>query len=297
MTRVCPIAKLEKLLLSTDCSEFNEGAVREAINLSKRCGSKLFAISVVEVNPEFEALAPEIVEKLEKETREHLESVKERASKEGVKCEIIARRGEEPFQYIVDEASKKKADMIVVGRRGKTGLQRLMMGSETARVIGYAPCNILVVPRAAKVECKHILVATDGSRYSEAAVSEAICIAKRCGVSLIAVSVAPSESESPLAIVHTEMQKGLISDMELKAAEENIKRVKEAAEKEGVAVKGLILTGRPYEAIIHTAKERNADLIVVGNYGRTGLGRLLMGSVTERVIGYAECAVLVVKTT
>jgi nucleotide-binding universal stress UspA family protein len=55
------------------------------------------------------------------------------------------------------------------------------------------------------------------------------------------------------------------------------------------------MTGRPADAIIETAKEQNADLIVVGSHGRTGLNKLLMGSVAERVIVLASCAVLVVK--
>jgi hypothetical protein len=78
-------------------------------------------------------------------------------------------------------------------------------------------------------------------------------------------------------------------------AECSIKDLKELSAKEGVSVTGLIYSGKPYEAIITTAKEKKADLIVVGSHGRSGIDRLLMGSVTERVIGLAECAVLVVK--
>ena len=186
--QVCPTARLEKLLLPTDGSKFSEGAIREAINLAKMCSSKLFVISVVEMNPEFEALAPGLVEKTEKETRQHLESVKSRASKEGVDCEIIVHEGEEPYQYIVDEAAKRKVEMIIMGRRGRTGLKRLMMGSVTARVIGHSPCKVLVIPETAKVSYKNILIATDGSKYSDAAALEAISIAKRCGSDLIALS-------------------------------------------------------------------------------------------------------------
>lgn len=292
----CP-TKLEKLLLSTDGSEFSEGAVREAISLAKRCSSKLLAVSVVETNPEYEAIAPQLVEKAEKETRRILESIKERASKEGVDCDIIARQGEDVYQYITEEASKNKASMIIMGRRGRKGLKRMIMGSETARVIGHSPCSVLVVPRAARIEYKNILVATDGSRYSEAAVSEAVEIAKRCGSSLVIISVVPSDTESPFDIVHSEMHKGLISDEESKAAEKNVKSAKTMAEKEGISVSGFILAGRPYDAIIETAKENRTDLIIVGSHGRTGLAKLLMGSVTERVIGLSECAVLVVKSS
>ncbi|RJQ51358.1 MAG: universal stress protein [Nitrospiraceae bacterium] len=295
MAQYCPTAKLEKFLLSTDASEFSEGAIREAINLSKTCSGKLFAISVIETNPEYETLAPQLVEKAEKETRRHLEAVKARALKEGVDCEIIARQGDEPYRYIVEEAEKIKAEIIIMGRRGRKGLKRLMMGSETARVIGHAPCKVLVVPRAARVEFRNILVATDGSKFSEAAVSEAISIAKRCDSNLIVISVVPSEAGSPFDIVHSEMHKGTVSDKEFQEAEKNVKNVKTLAEENGVRVKGFILSGRPYEAIIETAKENKADLIVVGSHGRTGLAKVFMGSVTERVIGLAECAVLVVK--
>ncbi|MBI5676323.1 MAG: universal stress protein [Nitrospirae bacterium] len=296
MAQFCPATKLEKLLLSTDGSEFGEGAIREAIKLAKTCSSKLLAIYVIETNPEYETIAPKLVEKAEKEARQHLEAVKERASKEGVDCEIIARQGEDPFKYIIEEASKNQAGLIITGRRGRKGLKRLMMGSETARIIGHAPCNVLVVPRAANIEFNRIIVATDGSKYSEVAVREAIGIAKRCGSTLFAISVVPSDASSPFDIVHTEMMKEDIAEKELKMAECTIRDFKEASAKEGVSVTGLIYSGKPFEAIINTAKEKRADLIVVGSHGRTGISKLLMGSVTERVIGLAECAVLVVKS-
>ena len=86
-----------------------------------------------------------------------------------------------------------------------------------------------------------------------------------------------------------------MADQMMHEAEKNAKSVKDAAQKEGVDVQAFIMTGRPADAIIETAKEKGADLIVVGSHGRTGLDRLLMGSVAERVIVLADSAVLVVK--
>ena len=273
---VCPIAKMEKLLVATDGSEFSKSAIREAMNLAKQCSSKLIALSVVKTNPEFEDLVPQVIEKLEKEVIRYLESIKNRASRENVDCEIIVRLSEEPYQDIIDEAAKNQVNMIIVGTHGRTGLKRLMMGSVTAKVIGHATCNVLVVPVTAKVECKNILIATDGSRYSDAAAIEAIGVSKRCGSSLIVISVATS-------------------DEEIKSAEDNVKKVVELAEKEGIKTDGLAVKGIPYEAIVDASKRKGADLIVVGSHGRTGLERLFMGSVTERVIGHSESAVLVVR--
>ncbi len=142
----CSVMGFAKLLLATDGSESAGAAIKEALNIAKVCSSRLYVISVVEVNPEYEALAPQIVEKAEAETNEHLKSVKKKAERRGISCEIIAHQGEEPYRFIVDEASRLKADMIVMGSHGRTGIKRLMMGSVTSRVIGHAPCKVMVVP-------------------------------------------------------------------------------------------------------------------------------------------------------
>jgi nucleotide-binding universal stress UspA family protein len=81
----------------------------------------------------------------------------------------------------------------------------------------------------------------------------------------------------------------------MKQAEKNAKAVKETAQKEGVAVEAFIMGGKPSDAIIQTANEKNVDVIILGSHGKTGIDRLLMGSVTERVIVLSTCAVLVVK--
>jgi nucleotide-binding universal stress UspA family protein len=273
---VCPVARMEKLLVATDGSTFSENAIREAINLAKTCSSKLIAVSVVKTNPEFEDLVPLVIEKAEKEVREHLESIKNRASKKGIDCKIVVHRSEEPFQDIVNDAAKNKVDMVIIGTHGRTGLKRLMMGSVTAKVIGHAPCKVLVVPKGTRLTLKKILIATDGSVFSEFASREAISIAKRCGSSLIALSVAKR-------------------DENLLAAKESVDKVRQVAEKEDIKVEGLTPKGIPFEVIVKTAAQKKAGLVVVGSHGRTGTEKLLMGSVTERVIGHSASAVLVVR--
>ncbi|PXF54524.1 MAG: universal stress protein [Deltaproteobacteria bacterium] len=277
--QVCPVARMEKLLLASDRSEFSEGAIREAINLAKTCGSKLYIMSVAEEPDirEFAANYPLVAaQELERVTRVYLESLKERAEKEGAACEIIERRGPKTYEYIIDEAAKNNAEMIIMGRRGRTGITRILMGSVTARVIGDAPCKVLVVPRSARISFEKILISTDGSIFSEFATREAISIAKNIGSSLIALSVYKRDENSQVA-------------------EASVGMVKDVAEREGIKVEALTLKGEPYEVIVNTAEEKDAGFIVVGSHGRTGIERLLMGSVAERVIGYAGCPILVVR--
>ena len=267
---VCPLGSLEILLLAVDGSEYSEGAIKESIAFAKMCFSKIHVITVIDINLAYNTAG------VEEETVEYLNSIKKRAVHEGVECETIFHYGEEPHLLIVDEASKRKADMIIVGKHGRKGLLKLMMGEVAAKVIGDAPCKVLVVPKTSKIECKKILVATDGSAHSNAAATEAVGIARKCGGSIIAFSA-----------VH--------SDEEMEEAGSNVKKVVAMAQSEGVPAETLTPKGKSYEVIVETANGRGVDLIVMGTYGKTALKRLLMGSTAEKVIGSAECAVLVVK--
>ncbi len=272
----CPVGKIEKLLLASDLSDYSEGAVREAINLARKCAAELYAISVIEINPEYETFGTDVIEKEEKEVAAYFESLKTRALKEGVSCETILREAGEPYRLIVEEAEKKNVDMIMIGRHGRRGLAKVLMGSVAAKVIGNAPCNVLVVPRAAAIEFKNILVATDGSGHANAAVSEAVDIAKRCRSHIIAVSA-------------------FLMDEELEEARTIVNKVINAAQAEGVSAEGITPRGKAYNTVVETAGGRAVDLIVMGTYGKTGLSKFLMGSTTEKVVGLAGCAVMVVK--
>jgi nucleotide-binding universal stress UspA family protein len=280
------------ILVATDGSEFSSGAEREAIKYAKRSGGRLIALSVIEFNPELLALAPQLVEKSENEAREHLDALKNTASKENVPCEAVLREDEEPYKVILKEADKSDSDLIITGRRGRTGLMRILMGSVTARVIGHYQGKVLIVPRKASVDLKNILVATDGSEYGNAAVNEALNYAKTYGASLKVVHVinimADFQGEIPARTP------SLIDEVTAQV-KSDLDAIKERAEKEGVKTGTYIKEGDPYKLIVDLAKELNSDLIVLGSHGRTGIQRLLMGSVAERVIGHADCAVLVVK--
>jgi len=143
----CPITGLTKILFATDGSDYSERALTEAIALAKTCRTELYIVTVVEMNSEYAALAPKAVEKTDLEAKAFLEAVKECAAKEQVQCETFAFHGDDAAVVIVEQAEKLEADMIVMGRHGKKkGLKKLLMGSVTSKVIGHAPCKILVVP-------------------------------------------------------------------------------------------------------------------------------------------------------
>ena len=142
----CPISKGERILVALDGSEFTDAIVDQAISMGRICNSVIYAISVMAFFPESLAIAPQLEEEMAKKTRKFLEIVKKKVEKENLTCETIVRLDPHPYLPIVEEAKKKNVDLIVMGTRGMTGLKRVFLGSVAQKVIGYAPCPVMVVP-------------------------------------------------------------------------------------------------------------------------------------------------------
>ncbi len=136
---------------------------------------------------------------------------------------------------------------------------------------------------------ERILVAVDGSKYSEIALDQAISMAKVYKSRLFAISVIDLYPE-------TIARAPALEEKMAKETREILERTRDKAAKEDVPCETIVhIGGQPHEFIVKEAKEKNIDLIVMGSHGRTGLKRLFMGSVTEKVIGYTDSLVLVVK--
>jgi nucleotide-binding universal stress UspA family protein len=286
MSAASPAAPFSKILVCTDGSPDSEGAITAALNLAKTTGSTVFLLEVLFYLAGYELQAPdtlappivnlELMQAQETAATERLEARQAEAAKEGVTLVPRVRTGSSAYEGILEEVGETQPDLIIMGRHGYTGLTRLLMGSVTARVIGHSLCHVLVVPQGVDLDFKRLLVASDGSKFSEVAWHEALSLAKTMHSALIGVAVAASDRDIP-------------------AATAVIRGLEAAAGEQGMALDTMIPMGRPEEGIVKAADFKQASLIIVGSHGRTGLKRLLMGSVAERVIGHAKCPVLVVK--
>jgi nucleotide-binding universal stress UspA family protein len=133
-------------LVAVDGSIYSDIALDQAISMATVCGSQLFAIHVVEAYPKHLKSAPAFEEEIRKTGAKFLEKVKAKAAKKNVSCETLLKVGGQPHEFIVQEAKGRGIDLIVVGTHGRSGLKRLFMGSVAQKVIGLAPCAVLVVP-------------------------------------------------------------------------------------------------------------------------------------------------------
>jgi len=277
--QLSPVGRFERFLVASDGSEFSAAAVREALRMAAKCGARVHVMSLVATGVEHEGLGESILKQELEAAGAHLDAIAAEATAAGVACETHLVQGNRIDTAILDLAERVKADLIVMGRRGRRGLARLMLGHATAQVIGQAHCNVLVVPRAAQVEGRHLVLATDGSRFAEMAAVTAGALARLCGV---AVTVASVTKASHSAERRAE-------------AAEAVTRAVAHLRSEGASVEGQVVEGEPAGTIVGLARERRADLIVTGSHGRTGLGRVLIGSTSERILNDTPCAVLVVK--
>ncbi|MFO8033244.1 MAG: universal stress protein [Desulfohalobiaceae bacterium] len=134
---------------------------------------------------------------------------------------------------------------------------------------------------------KKILVAVDGSVYSDYAVDQAVILGAICNSKIYLISVVDLLPEQ------MRMAPDLVEKMS-KEAKELLDRAQEKVSQANLSSEIIVRSGgRAYDFIVQEAKERDVDLIVMGTHGRTGLRNILMGSVAQHVLGKAPCPVLV----
>lgn len=151
-----------------------------------------------------------------------------------------------------------------------------------------------IVPTIAKV-----LAATDFSEDSSLAFSYAEDIARKFGAEIVVLHV-----DQPLAPVMVSPDLGpamdvgamsRISEEQRLIAQRELDKIVQRLRDDGIKAKSLLRVGAPFLEILHASQTENADLIVLGTHGRTGLAHVLMGSVAERVVQKSAVPVLTIR--
>jgi nucleotide-binding universal stress UspA family protein len=135
---------------------------------------------------------------------------------------------------------------------------------------------------------RRILVGYDGSPQSEKAVDVAISLAQCIDASILVFAVArPPEPSTSVEL------EAVLEDAK-EHYEEGFKKVTERAKQHEIEVETVMAIGHPAEQIIHRAETDHVDLIILGRRGKSLFAKLLLGSISERVLRYAHCPVMVV---
>lgn len=289
--------RLSDIVVATDGSDPAAAAVDAAIGLAAGTGATLHACTVVNPFPTGQKLTD--LRRHRTEANERVESTASRAEEAGVDAVGTVREGV-PADELLAYVDEVGADMVVIGTHGRGGARRVLLGSVAEAVVRTADIPVLVVhgdgERREWGAQSRVMLATDGS--------DAVIPAERIGIDLAAAlgarvtAVSAVDEARALANVGggvltndtIESVKRALTDR----ATDAVDRVLERATDAGVDADSEVIAGEPSRAICGYARDSDADLVVVGTHGRTGVRRVVLGSVAERILRAADRPVLVV---
>lgn len=206
----------------------------------------------------------------------------------GADIRLLMRAGN-PAQEILRMARNEKVDLIAMATQGRRGVLRMIGGSVAEEVLRQSDVPLLLTrPGVAVKEWKTIVVPLDGSARSEEVLPDAVRLARTLGaaVEVIRVSlpvVASVMAEVPIILTPEDSRpylNGIVARLR----------------SEGVTATSAALEGAAADGILRHLEASGASLLCMSTHGRSGLPRLLLGSVAEQVLRRSPCPVLLRRT-
>ena len=283
----------KRILVPLDGSALAEKAVPYATFIAKKHGSQLFLLTV--------GSAPGS-ERINALGRAYLELKATKLKAEGVKASTEIVYGN-VSDKIVEFADKNDIDLIAISTHGYSGFKRLMLGSVAEKVIGSTYCPVLLIrptgEETPRVDCGRILLPLDGSFFSEAAIPCAEEMARGTGADIVLLAVTevpdvPSD-RSPAIKPSWEEYRDALAAESRQQAQAYLDRVKAAMKDRKVKVSSQVVTGDIAGSICDIVDCENIDMVIMATHGRTGVSRLVFGSVARRIADESRQPVLLVR--
>ncbi|MBW8319121.1 MAG: universal stress protein [Rhizobium sp.] len=277
-------------MVATDFSERSDRALRRATLLARQTGASITLVTAVDEDKP-RRLVDEEKREAEALLREMSATVR---NVDGVPCEarvVLA----EPSQAIVQTARESRPDLLVIGPHRRQLFRDIFVGTTAERTIRNAPCPVLMVNATPAGPYRHVLLTTDLSDGSRDAVTSYVRLgfADHLPHSMLYVFDAPMLR---LAITSdmTEREKRLYVEDEWRKASIALSSFIASIQLERVDSLLRHEDTTANHEILAAAAEVPADLVVLATHGRRGLEKLLLGSVTEKVLRDSEVDVLAV---
>jgi nucleotide-binding universal stress UspA family protein len=279
----------QHILVATGGSPWSDAAVAYAIAIAARTGAVLRILTVlthpgVYANPDVMGGVELVTDVIEQDAQALLTRAAEQAYDAGVTCETLWRWGNVP-QTILQIASEFPCDLVVLGARRLSGWKRLRLGHIANAVTAKAQQPVLVVkhPPSAAPNAplgQRLLVATEGSPWSDAALGHALTLAQTQRFSICLLHVLPGRRPSSTS----EAEGYRILD-----------RAQKRATVAGVSTTITLASGDATAAIVNMATKESCDGIILGSRGSSGWKRLMVGSISSAVAVKSPLPVLIVK--
>ncbi len=296
--------KVEKVLCPTDFSSSAGQALELAVLVARSFGAELHVLHGIVLHtadPHSPTYHLPNLEEIEATLQRTAASALARdiaPHADGV-LRIIEVQRRAPFagEAILEYAEEINADLIVMGTHGRRGLSHLLLGSVANEVVRRAPCPVMTVrprPEGAHLRAiERILVPVDFSGAANVALAAARDLAVAWTATLDVLHVI-EETVMP-AFYAAGVTSLLQLDPEIRTrCQAELRRRVERLGGPPVVARTHVREGKAAQHIVAFAEEQGSDLIVLATAGRSGVERLLLGSVAEKVVRLAPCPVLVV---
>ncbi|NIN00174.1 MAG: universal stress protein [candidate division Zixibacteria bacterium] len=279
---------LEKILLATDFSQASNDALQMAVFVAKAFRSRIIPIHVI---PEIQD-SPLPMEMVKETVTKRFEEINTTINKEGVDvAEPIVVSGT-PFDQIMQHAGINDVNVIMVGSGEKEREGKFSLGITAERLIRRSNKPVWVVKRGTHPGIKKILCPVDFSETSARALTNAIHLARNLQAELSVMTVIQDIWRVYPTVGKAAAKKQVVW---VKRNESEFQRFLQKSDFHDVNWNKVIREGNPPQEILSIARQMQADLLVMGSVGRTGLARILVGSVAEKVIRETPCSVITVK--
>lgn len=300
--------EIKRILWATDGSGEAETALEYAKYIAGLSGADILGVHVIPLPVQllFESLREENEEfmewksKVERRASDRFVEVRNELLHAGIKFEGDILKGI-PSEKIREFSRLKKVDLVVMGKQGHGILESVMVGSETVKVLKSSHVPVLAVKKPAsgkEIKFDKILVPIDLADDNVTAFNYALDLSALSGAQVTAVYALR------LDMYAQDMPAGALEIVIKQSREELRKRISEMKSKYESSrdsavnneIKTEVIHGlSPALSIANYASKNNMDLIVINTHGRTGLKKLILGSVTERIIPESPCSVLALR--
>lgn len=294
-----------RVLLATDGSDSAAVAAELVRNVPWPKGTSIDAVRVVEERSQELAvgawpgvglpISPEGSTAAIQEAEDSLVALTSSLIGSGLETSHAVLRGR-PADALLEWIDRHRPDLVIVGNRGVSPFERALLGSVSGELVDGSPVPVLVARRPT---IERVVVAVDGSEIAAETLATVrrwpfLALAEMRTLSVVTAPAAwwPGDvvSGPETATADRLTTTGAIRDHEAIATDAAV-----GLRTAGFRAEPEVLSGSPAHVIVAFARDWGADLVILGSHGRTGLARLLLGSVARNVLHHAGCSVLIVR--
>ncbi|WP_158059060.1 universal stress protein [Halorussus halophilus] len=283
----------DEILVPVDGSDGADAAVEHAADIARQFDAKIHVLNVADTTRDsVTVVGTEVVDALEREGENVTDAVASDLSDAGVEYETVVVQGD-PAPTIAEYAESRGIDLVVMPTRGRSGLSRYLLGSVTEKVVRLSSVPVLTVRMGEDRPAfpyENVVMATDGSKSAERATNFAASLTRELDGTLHVVSVADTSS------LGIDVRSAVSDEQIRETAETAVSESAETARDAGLeSVVERVERGKPAKELLDYVEDEGADLVVMGATGKRDVDRILVGSVTQKLLRSSPVPVVTVR--